>query len=56
MLSTISDMPTGTLRITAIDYAIRSVLWPKLSPSQQYPDITIELISEYASVDIAARL
>ncbi|WP_391488429.1 LysR family transcriptional regulator [Leclercia tamurae] len=55
-LNDLRDKPTGTLRITAIDYAIRQVLWPKLSPFlQQYPDITVELISEYASVDIAAR-
>lgn len=55
-LNDLRDMPTGTLRITAIDYAIRSVLWPKLSPFlKHYPDITVELISEYASVDIAAR-
>lgn len=55
-LNDLRDTPTGTLRITAIDYAIRSVLWPKISPFlKQYPDITIELISEYASVDIAAR-
>lgn len=55
-LNDLRDKPTGTLRITAIDYAIRSVLWPRLSPFlKEYPDITIELISEYASVDIAAR-
>lgn len=55
-LNDLRDKPMGTLRITAIDYAIRSVLWPRLSPFlKQYPDITIELISEYASVDIAAR-
>jgi len=55
-LNDLRDRPTGTLRVTAIDYVIRSVLWPRLSPFlQQYPDITVELISEYESVDIAAR-
>ncbi|MBG2568040.1 LysR family transcriptional regulator [Klebsiella michiganensis] len=55
-LSDLRDKPTGTLRVTAIDYAIRSVLWPKLSTFlTQYPDITVELISEYESIDIAAR-
>jgi len=55
-LSDLRDKPTGTLRITAIDYAIRTVLWPKLAPFlQRYPDITVELISEYESVDIAAK-
>lgn len=55
-LNDLRDKPTGTLRITAIDYVIRSVLWPRLTPFlRQYPDITVELISEYESVDIAAR-
>lgn len=55
-LTELRDNPTGTLRITAIDYAIRSTLWPKLSPFlNEYPDIHIELISEYKSVDIVAR-
>ncbi len=55
-LNDLRDRPTGTLRITAIDYVIRSVLWPRLTPFlRQYPDITVELISEYESVDIAAR-
>lgn len=55
-LNDLRDKPTGTLRITAIDYVIRSVLWPRLTPFlKQYPDITVELISEYESVDIAAR-
>jgi len=55
-LNDLRDKPTGTLRITAIDYVIRAILWPRLSPFlHQYPDITVELISEYASVDIAAR-
>jgi len=55
-LSELRDTPTGTIRITAIDYAIRSILWPKLAQFlPQYPDIKIELVNEYASVDIAAR-
>lgn len=55
-LSELRDKPTGTVRITAIDYAIRSNLWPKLAKFlPQYPDIKVELISEYESVDIAAR-
>jgi len=50
------DTPTGTLRITAIDYAVRSTLWPKLVAfMRQYPDIHVEVISEYAMVDIAAH-
>lgn len=55
-LSEFRDKPMGTIRITAIDYAIRSILWPKLSKFlRQYPDIKVELTNEYASIDIAAR-
>lgn len=55
-LGELRDKPMGTIRITAIDYAIRSTLWPKLAKFlPQYPDITVELISEYKSVDIAAQ-
>lgn len=55
-LSELREKPSGTIRITAIDYAIRSVIWPKLATFlPKYPDIKVELISEYASVDIAAR-
>jgi DNA-binding transcriptional LysR family regulator len=46
----------GTIRITAIDYAIRSTLWPRLAKFlPKYPKIKVELINEYESVDIAAR-
>ncbi|RQZ31676.1 LysR family transcriptional regulator [Burkholderia sp. Bp9017] len=55
-LSELRDQPTGTIRITAIDYAIRSVLWPKLAAFlPKYPDIKVELVNEYESVDIVAR-
>jgi DNA-binding transcriptional LysR family regulator len=55
-LGELRDEPIGTIRITAIDYAIRSTLWPKLAKFlPTYPKITVELINEYESVDIAAR-
>jgi DNA-binding transcriptional LysR family regulator len=55
-LKELRDTPTGTLRITAIDYAVRSTLWPKLVAfMRRYPDIKVEVISEYAMVDIAAH-
>lgn len=55
-LSELRDEPVGTLRITAIDYAIRSLIWPKLAKFLvKYPRIKVELINEYESVDIAAR-
>jgi DNA-binding transcriptional LysR family regulator len=55
-LGELRDEPMGTIRITAIDYAIRSTLWPKLAKFlPNYPRIKVELINEYESVDIVAR-
>ncbi|CAM4137945.1 Putative transcriptional regulator [Bordetella tumbae] len=55
-LSELRDEPMGTIRISAIDYAIRSTIWPKLAKFlPKYPDIKVELINEYASVDIVAN-
>lgn len=55
-LGELRDEPIGTIRITAIDYAIRSTLWPKLAKFlPKYPKIKVELVNEYESVDIAAR-
>ncbi|MGV6475940.1 LysR family transcriptional regulator [Azotobacter vinelandii] len=55
-LSELRDEPMGTIRITAIDYAIRSALWPKLVKFlPKYPKIKVELVNEYESVDIVAR-
>jgi DNA-binding transcriptional LysR family regulator len=54
-LAELRDKPAGTIRITAHDHAVRSVLWPalvKLLP--EYPDITIEIVIDYALTDIVA--
>lgn len=49
------DKPSGTVRITASDFAAQTVLWPKLSQLQrQYPDINIELTIESGLVDIVS--
>ncbi|AHG64126.1 LysR family transcriptional regulator [Advenella mimigardefordensis] len=54
-LSEFRDKPIGTVRITATDYAIKTILWPKLMTFlAQYPDIKIELICDYGLNDIAA--
>lgn len=55
-LSQFREKPSGTIRITATDYAIRTILWPKVAEFlKEYPDITVELFSEYALADIAAQ-
>lgn len=49
------DKPAGTVRITANDHAIVTVLWPRLHPLlNRYPDIHIEFSVGYELTDIAA--
>lgn len=55
-LSELRDRPSGTVRITADEYAIRYLLWPRLQPLiTQYPDITLELITDYGLTDIVTE-
>lgn len=55
-LSAMRDKPAGTVRITAQDHAITTVLWPRLRPLlMEYPDIHVELSVDYAFTDIAAH-
>lgn len=47
------DRPAGVIRITATDYAIDTVLWPRLAKVlPQYPDIKVELVVDYGLTDI----
>lgn len=55
-ISELSDKPAGTVRITAIDHVIDSVLWPRLAGIlAQYPDLRVEISSDYRLVDVAAE-
>lgn len=48
--------PAGTIRITATEFAIDTVLLPKLAPLlRDYPDIRIEMIVDYGLTDIVAQ-
>jgi DNA-binding transcriptional LysR family regulator len=48
--------PAGTIRITATEFAIDTVLLPKLAPLlRQYPDIHVEMIVDYGLTDIVAQ-
>src|SRR5450830_1471658 len=54
-VSELGDKPTGTVRITAIDHVIDTVLWPRLAPILlQYPDLRLEISADYRMVDVAA--
>lgn len=55
-ITELGDKPAGTIRITAEDYAIDTVLWPKLEKVlHQYPDIKVEFIVDYGLTDIVAE-
>jgi DNA-binding transcriptional LysR family regulator len=55
-VSELGDKPAGTIRITAIDHVIDTVLWPRLAKIlPQYPDLHVEISSDYRIVDIAAE-
>ncbi|MGK6305929.1 LysR family transcriptional regulator [Variovorax sp. DT-64] len=55
-LTAMRDKPAGTVRITAHDHAIATVLWPRLLPLlNQYADIEVEFSVDYAFTDIAAE-
>jgi DNA-binding transcriptional LysR family regulator len=55
-LSELRDKPSGTIRITAHDHALRAILWPaleKLLPG--HPDIKVEIVIDYGLTDIVAE-
>src|SRR6516165_5717402 len=50
------DKPAGTIRITATEFAIDTLLVPKLAPVlKEYPDIKVEMIVDYGLTDIVAQ-
>jgi DNA-binding transcriptional LysR family regulator len=50
------DKPAGTIRITATEFAIDTLLVPKLAPLlHQYPDLKVEMIVDYGLTDIVAQ-
>ncbi|MFJ4290907.1 LysR family transcriptional regulator [Cupriavidus sp. NPDC089707] len=55
-VSELGARPAGTIRITAIDHVIDSVLWPRLATVlSSYPDLRVEMSADYRLVDIAAE-
>lgn len=55
-LNDLREKPAGTVKIVASDYAISSVLWPKLkSFLPKYPDIKIELLLDNGLTDIVTE-
>jgi DNA-binding transcriptional LysR family regulator len=50
------DKPAGTIRITAGDHAVQSVIWPKLTKLlARYPEVQAEITIDYGFTDIVAE-
>jgi DNA-binding transcriptional LysR family regulator len=55
-LGELRDRPSGTIRITTHDHALKSVLWPALETLlPAYPDINVEVVIDYGLTDIVAE-
>lgn len=55
-LTALRDKPAGTLRITSIEHALDTVLWPAFRKMLvEYPDIAIETVVDYGLSDIVAE-
>jgi DNA-binding transcriptional LysR family regulator len=55
-LSELRDKPAGTVRITSVEHAAETILWPALAPLLRgYPDVNIEIITDYRLIDIVAE-
>ena len=55
-ISELREKPAGTIRITATEFVIDTILLPKLGGLlRQYPDIKLEFIVDYGLTDIVAE-
>ena len=55
-LNELREKPSGTIRITATEYATTAILLPKLAKLlRSYPDIHVEIINDYGLTDIVAQ-
>lgn len=55
-LTALRDKPAGSIRLTAGEHALRTVIWPRLEPFlRRYPDIRVEVSTESALTDIVAE-
>jgi DNA-binding transcriptional LysR family regulator len=55
-LTELRDKPAGTIRVTAGEHAAETIVWPALAELlPRYPDIKVELITDYGLTDIDAE-
>jgi DNA-binding transcriptional LysR family regulator len=56
VLSEMRDRPAGTIRITSVEHASDTVLYPVLRKFLPcYPDVRVEIVSDYGLVDIVSE-
>src|SRR5437773_2983205 len=54
-LTELRDKPAGTVRITTVEHAAETILWPAMAKLMaHYPDINGEIINDYGLTDIVA--
>ena len=55
-LCELRDKPAGTIRITAGEHAVNTILWPKLGKFlREYRDIKVEISIDHSFTDIVAQ-
>ena len=55
-VSELGDKVAGTIRITAIDHVVESVVWPRLDQLlHRYPELRVEISTDYRMVDIVTE-
>jgi DNA-binding transcriptional LysR family regulator len=55
-VSELRDKPAGTIRLTAVDHAAETVLWPALARFlAEYPDVQVDLIVDNTLRDIVSE-
>lgn len=56
VLGELRGKPVGTVRITATEHAVRTLLWPRLQPwLPKFPDVKVEISSDNRFIDIVAE-
>lgn len=54
-LSAFRDKPAGLIRITTVEHAAKTILYPKIAKLvADYPDITVEIFVDYGLSDVVA--
>ena len=55
MLGDLRDKPAGSIRITSVEHAAKTILYPALRALlPAYPDIKVEIVTDYGLADIVA--